>query len=306
MHDVPCCAAHSIDALADTYFSSSFSLPSRVAYCYECLPPLTASLAMDKRVKFIHFYNALKQVDFISEQTKNNDDLARWAFNVVYTRSFATDDGEIRIIPLADMFNHGTETEVDFFYDDDGNCYVYTTRDVSAGSPLRMSYGDPTNPSALFATYGFLDETSPATFCKMMDIKPTPELRDLGLDFSRMLFFKDTGDASEEVWDVLLYQILENDRDSQKAFYDAHMMGDVDTKSAFHQQYFAETSAALKNHVDTFLEKLDELSEKALTKDINEHPRIPLILKHNDFVRETFLTVKERIDPLVLEAAGDW
>jgi hypothetical protein len=44
-----------------------------------------------------------------------------------------------------------------------------------------------------------------------------------------------------------------------------------------------------------------------LAKDLNEHPRIPLILRHNDFVRETFLTVKDRIDPMVLESAGgDW
>lgn len=261
---------------------------------------------MDKRVKFIHFKNAVKQVDFISEQTKNDDDLLRWAFNVVYTRSFETPDGDVRIVPLGDMFNHGTETEVEFVYDDEGNAYVYATKYVPAGSPLRVSYGDPTNPSALFATYGFLDESSPATFCKIMDIEPNTELRNLGFDFSRMLFYKDTGDASEEVWDVLLYRILDSNRDVQKAFYEAHMTGDVDTKNAIHQQYFLETSKALKNHVDSFLDQLDELSAKALTKDINEHPRIPLILRHNDFVRETFLTVKDRVDPMVAEAAGHW
>lgn len=262
---------------------------------------------MQKRVQYIHFKNALQQVNFISQETKSNDHLTKWAYNVVITRSFETNDGDLKIVPLADMLNHGTETDVEFAYNDQGDCYVYTTREVPEGSPLRMSYGDPTNPSQLFATYGFLDETSPATFCKIMNIKPTPELRDLGLDFSRMLFYKDTGDASEEVWDVLLYQILESNRNVQKAFYDAHMTGDASTKNAIHQQYFEQTSRALKNHVDTFLQQLDELSEKALAKDLNEHPRIPLILRHNDFVRETFLTVKDRIDPMVLESAGgDW
>lgn len=137
-----------------------------------------------------------------------------------------------------------------------------------------------------------------------MNIKPTKELKDIGLDFSRMLFYKETGDVSQEVWDVLLYDILEPNRDVQKAFYQAHMMGDTETKSAIHQQYFLETSRALKKHVDTFLLQLDELSDNALQKDMNEHPRIPLILKHNDFVRSTFLTVKYRIDPLVEQAAG--
>lgn len=257
---------------------------------------------MEKRVKFIHFKEALKQVDFLSEETKCNGDLAKWAFNVVDTRSFGTD--EKRIVPMGDMFNHGAETEIEFSFDDAGNAYVYTTKDVPEGSPLRMSYGDPTNPSQLFATYGFLDESSPATFCKIMDISPTAELRNLGLDFSRMLFYKDSGDASEEVWDVLLYQILNSNPNVQREFYEAHMAGDADTKSAIHQQYLLETSSALKKHVDTFLLSLDELSEKALAKDLNEHPRVPLILKHNDFVRSTFLTVKDRIDPIVAQAGG--
>lgn len=273
-------------------------------FCYDCLPPLVASLAMEERVRFINFYQALKQADFLSEETKQNRDLAKWAYNVVYTRSFEM-YGETRIVPMADMFNHGTETEIDFSYDEEGNCIVYATRDVPAGSPLRMSYGDPTNPSRLFATYGFLDETAPATFCKIMNIKPSSELRDIGLDFSRMLFYKDTGGVSQEVWDVLLYQVLASDKDTQKAFYEAHMTGDMETKTAIHQHYFLETSSALKKHVDTFLKQLDELSRKTLTRDLNEHPRIPLILRHNEFVKTTFLRVKDQIDPMVAQAAGE-
>lgn len=131
-----------------------------------------------------------------------------------------------------------------------------------------------------------------------MNIKPNKELLDLGLDFSRMLFYKDTGDVSEEVWDVLLYKILDSNRDVQQAFYEAHMRGDSETKNAIHQQYYSETFSALKNHVDTFLQQLDELSAKALTKDPNEHPRIPVILKHNEFVKSTFLMVKARLEPV--------
>ena len=202
------------------------------------------------------------------------------------------------------QFNHGTETEVQVQYDDEGNCNVFTTVDVPAGSPLRMSYGDPTNPSQLFARYGFLDKSSPATFCKYM-IQPTQQLLDIGYDPSRMLFYKDTGDISEEVWDVMLYQVLAKDRDAQQGFYQAHMNGDVDTKRAYHQQYMYDTSNALKTHVDTFLKQLDELSDKAVGKDINQHPRLPLILSHNEFVKSTFLTVQQRLDAIVAEAAGE-
>lgn len=139
-----------------------------------------------------------------------------------------------------------------------------------------------------------------------MNIQPTQELKDIGLDFSRMLFYKDTGDVSEEVWDVLLYNNLgKTDRNAQRAFYEAHMSGDAETKRAIHQHYFLETSTALKNHVDTFLKQLDDLSAKADGKSVSDHPRLPLILRHNDFVKQTFLNVKARIDPMVAQAAGE-
>ena len=138
-----------------------------------------------------------------------------------------------------------------------------------------------------------------------MTIQPNDELRNLGYDFSRMLFYKDTGDISQEVWDVMLYQILASNREVQQAFYQAHMRGDAETKGSIHRQYFLETSSALKKHVDTFLKQLDELSDKGVGKDLKEHPRLPLILRHNEFVKSTFLTVKSRLDPMVAQAAGE-
>jgi DNA-directed RNA polymerase subunit L len=108
----------------------------------------------------------------------------------------------------------------------------------------------------------------------------------------------------QEVWDVLLYQILASNKPVQKAFYEADMSGDGDTKGAIQQQYLLQTSTALKEHVDTFLKQLDELSAKADGKYIKEHPRLPLILSHNEFVRSTFLKVKEGLDPMVAELAN--
>ena len=202
------------------------------------------------------------------------------------------------------QFNHGTETEIDFQFDEQGNLYGLATKDIPAGSPLRMSYGCPTNPSQLFATYGFLDDTSPATFCKIMNINPTPQLVDIGFGFDKMLFYHETGEVSQEVWDVLLYQNLASNRDVQQAFYNAHMSGDQNTKQAIHQQYFYETSSTLKKHVDDFLKSLDDLSAKYVGKDTSQHPRLPLVARHNEFVKETFLKVKANLDPMVAQAAG--
>jgi hypothetical protein len=51
--------------------------------------------------------------------------------------------------------------------------------------------------------------------------------------------------------------------------------------------------------VNTFLLQLEELTKKSIGKDHNEHPRLPLILKHNAFVKETFLKVKANLDRMV-------
>ena len=135
-----------------------------------------------------------------------------------------------------------------------------------------------------------------------MNIQPTPELRTIGLDFTRMLFYKDTGDISSEVWDVLLYsKVLMNDLETKTAFYEAHVNGDGETKNAIHQQYMGKTSKELKLHVDTFLDQLAVLSAKSDGKDWSEHPRLPLILRHNEFVKSTFENVKLRLDPMVEE-----
>jgi len=285
-----------LDSLPRLYYNSV----SMTDFCYECLPPFVFSLCRVERVKFDNFLQVLKKVDIISEDTKTRKELCKWAFNAMNTRCLGEPGGEQKIVPMGDMFNHGTDTEVEIAFDEQGNCNAFTTSDVPAGYPLRMSYGCPTNPSHFFATYGFLDETSPATFCKVMDIKSTPELVNLGFDFSKMLFYKDTGDISEEVWDTMLYaKVLAQNPNVQQQFYEAHMTGNVDMKSAIHQQYMLETSSLLKKHVDDFIDALEKLSAKGVGKDMNEHPRLPLILRHNEFVNKSFWQVKARLDPMV-------
>ena len=69
------------------------------------------------------------------------------------------------------------------------------------GSPLRISYGDPTNPSFLFARYGFLEEDTPATFCKIIPAHINKDMEDLGYAENKMLFYK-TGELAEEVCTV--------------------------------------------------------------------------------------------------------
>jgi hypothetical protein len=68
-------------------------------------PPLAAKFCMEERVKFINCKQALKFVDIVSEETKKDEELLKWVFNVVETRCLEAGDGggERIIIPMADM-----------------------------------------------------------------------------------------------------------------------------------------------------------------------------------------------------------
>ena len=267
--------------------------------CFECLPPYVAWLSMKERRNCVNFRKAaefLHSSGILSEPTATNTNILKWAYCVAVTRSIEV-QGERVIIPMADMFNHGTETEVSIQFDEQGNSVAYATRDIPPGSPLRISYRDPTNPSPLFATYGFLDKSSPASFCKMMHL--ASEMEQLGMNFSQLLFYKDTGAISPQVWDLVLFSVLAQDPNRQQQFYQAIMSGDHQTKQQFHQQFFSYSLEAMKKHVDGTLREIDELSREAMMKDPNTHPRVPAILNHNDFVKETFLRVKANLDSMM-------
>ena len=285
------------------YFSNGSSMTH---FCCKLLPPLVGSLVNDERIRFRQFYKALDYVNDnvgLSGPIKTNKALAKWAYAVTYTRSFPIpgDGGDVQIVPLIDYCNHGSEIhELELQSDEQGNCYAVATYDVPAGTPLRLSYADEsTNPSFLFARYGFVDEESPATFCKIMINREeiTSQLVDMGYDHSRMLFGKN-GEISQEVYDVVLYRILgEMNVKDQQRFYTAHTQGDYDTKQSIHSRYYQDyTYVALLNHIDTFLYELEKLAEKTVGRDAEiTHPRLPLILKHNEFVKQTFLKVKSRL-----------
>jgi len=275
------------------YYSNGASM---TIFCYSVVPPLVSRLCKDERARLKNLSMGKRGINFLSNDTKGNEELWRWAYQAVYTRGFETNNGsgDYCIAPMADMFNHATEPNVELVYDEYGNCYAQTTQDVPAGSALCMSYGDPTNPSFLLSRYGFLDQTSPATFCKILPKHVSEEMTNLGYAHNRMLFYKDTGDVSEEVWDILLYMGLgETDPNAQQQFYQAHMNSDYATKQSMHQQYYPVTAAKLGNHIDTFLTDLQELQNKGEQYgDPREHPRLPLIMRHNEFVRDTFLAVR--------------
>jgi len=87
-----------LNSLPRTFDGGAAMTPS----CYDCLPPLAAKFCMEERVKCINCRQALKTVDFVEDATKADDDLLKWVYNVVATRSLEV-DGERIIVPMADM-----------------------------------------------------------------------------------------------------------------------------------------------------------------------------------------------------------
>lgn len=129
-----------LDSLPRLYFSAA----SMTDFCYEVLPPLVFNLSRAEQLKFENFVQVLKHVDLISDSVKSNQEVLKWAFNSVFTRTYCRKDGQyegdVALVPYADMFNHAAEPEVEVYFDDDGNCMAYTLVDVPANSPLRISH----------------------------------------------------------------------------------------------------------------------------------------------------------------------
>lgn len=74
------------------------------------------------------------------------------------------------------------------------------------------------------------------------------------------------------------------------------MTGDEALKQQYHDQYFATTLKALQQHVDYLVTELEELSENSWRKDLTRHPRFPLLMKHNQFVKQIFESVQQNLD----------
>jgi hypothetical protein len=70
------------------------------------------------------------------------------------------------------------------------------------------------------------------------------------------------------------------------------MTNDFATKQQFHEQFYQQTSSELLEHINSFIEKMDELSEKTQGIEVREHPQL-----HNNFVRRTFVA---RRNPIIV------
>ena len=69
-----------------------------------------------------------------------------------------------------------------------------------------VSYGDPNDPSPLFAKYGFLVDDCPTIFCKAIHLQN--EMEALGYVPTQLLVDTVEGQIAPQVWDLFLYSLL--------------------------------------------------------------------------------------------------
>lgn len=270
----------------------------------ECLPPFAWSLAKLNILHFEEFSEALKRTTgILSQETRNDEELLRWAFNVVFTRCWGQDgdDEEDRkdIVPMGDMFNHGHPGNVYINYDEDRNLEIILKDDVKPGDALSLSYGFETNPYRFMVVFGFVDESQQTIFSQLMASKPTERHVDLGYDVAKMTFNTKDGSFSEELWDFVLYSLLEQVPQIQEAFYQAHVSGNQNTKDSIRRKFYLETCIMLKKHVDKTLLEMNELNQKIDGYDMEEHELLPLIRRNNVFVAQVFSKVKHNVDQMI-------
>ncbi|KAL7541276.1 hypothetical protein ACHAWF_006899 [Thalassiosira exigua] len=201
-------------------------------------------------------------------------------------RTAALSRSDDAIAPLFQL-NHGSEANCEITVDNAGGVTVTAGYDVPAGTPLTISLGDPTNPTPIFAQYGFLPNDCATIFCKAMHLDP--QIQELGYDFKDLLFQTESGEIAPKVWDIFLYKILQdNDPGAADQFYVACKTNDEGGKRQYHDQYFQYTSDAMKQHVYGILQDVEQLTMKAQTYDLQTHPRVPVIVAHNTLVSQTF------------------
>jgi hypothetical protein len=267
--------------------------------CFNCLPPYAGWLASNERINYGFFADALRQ-GYVQLNCINDERVVKWAYNVALTRfhEIWQPSRQKLIAPMADMLNHSAQPNCEITFDNMGNCQVTALYDIQPGSPLTISLGDPTNPTPIFAQYGFLPADCATIFCKAMHLEPA--IKELGYDFKDLLFQTESGEIAPKVWDLFLMDILQkNDPGAAEQFYVACKTNDEGTKQQYHDNYFQYTLDALKQHVYGILGDVENLTAKAQSYDQRTHPRVPVIVAHNTLVANTFTMTAQ-----LLEAMG--
>ena len=149
----------------------------------------------------------------------------------------------------------------------------------------------------IFAKYGFLPTDCATIFCKAIHLVDV--MYELNYDMTDLLIQTQTGEIAPPVWDAFLYDVLiKNDYNSAQQFSAAVQSGDEATKEQIANEWYPYTLDALKTHVNSVLDDAAKLTKKANKMSLAKHPRVPVIVAHNQLVSQTFGMTCQLLDEL--------
>jgi hypothetical protein len=276
-----------IQALPQTFPTLEFSKEEK-----ECLPFYARYAADYQEKKFQAFCQGAKEFFGDDDDASLDEDTLKRAFCSVSSRCWKTvplDDStapNTELVPVGDMFNTRDPPNVAILHDSDSDnvSFVYLGDEDENNKNLYITYGQPSNPHRFLAIFGFVDTSMPYAWSHLT--YPDNPFCD---DVSQMVVRASDGMVPKQVWDAVLYALLQPPKGTPAPVY---------TKEQ-HDKYYKFTSNVLKNHIDTTLQECKELRQKmdaiSTTSDDGNN-NLDLVRQHNEFLMTVFTRVQAYLE----------
>lgn len=118
----------------------------------------------DFKSQFLPFASQFDLTAGLSEERLR--ELYFYSGSLVSSYSFTDEDGQISMVPLADILNHKTGFHNASLFFERNHLQMVAIKNVPAGSQLYNTYGDLGNEELLFR-YGYIDDPNPFTVVKI-------------------------------------------------------------------------------------------------------------------------------------------
>ena len=242
------------------------------------------------------------------------DNLVKWAFTVVFTRSWRSPDRKhAQIVPLGDLANHDSQLAnlKPSFRQADGAFQFFVTDDIDAAGPkcpkLYLSYGLTYAPARYLVLFGFCDVTAGYIDAQLDFLQDNDSSKwPTDIEPSQLVVSTLNGALSEEVWIAFLYKVLqENEPEAltriRKAFGDYGDYDDYDQEGGdqYLEQVLETWEWTVGMEIIAYYQRLLETDFAPIIvteKDLAEHPNLSMIVNYNLFIRETYLNVLEHVN----------
>ncbi|CAB9520989.1 M protein repeat protein [Seminavis robusta] len=260
-----------------------------------CLPFYARYASEYQDAQLDAFCQAAMALQEIDDNNPDDADDLKWAFQAVGSRFWKTapiKEGiptTSELVPIGDMFNHRDPPNVAMVHDEeDSITFVYMGDDDDKKDgdddadhrDLFITYGQESNPHRLLVIFGFVpDETAMPKVWSHLIYSDTNQFSN---NIPEMVFDATDGSVSQNVWDAVLYEILQPIEPEEF----------LQAREENHVKYKPFTADLLNDHVTR---QLEELASLRANIDSTTGDNMDLIRQHNDFMTRTFIRVKETL-----------